>query len=162
MGLVSIYEHLQCWLVPRDSTTAASKENILFIHNTFWLRSPKRKKKSSLEAETHCASLGESAAQMSSKSDKTTLWRLFFSFFPLHLPTGSAKMSREKFMSVIIWEQKPLFCHDGKPVKFQSLVSKVFASLWLSTAGTPLRVGLPGNWEADRRSQEHCDSLVFT
>lgn len=31
----------------------------------------------------------------------------FFFFFPLHLPSSSAKMGREKFMSVIIRQQKP-------------------------------------------------------
>lgn len=47
-----------------------------------------------------------------------------FFLFALHLPSNSAKMSREKFMSVIIWQQKPLFCFHVKLVKFQSLLSK--------------------------------------
>lgn len=111
-----------------------------------------KQKKSSLATgrDSMCQS-GWVSSEMSSESDKTTLWRLLLLgslLFLLHLPFSSAKMSREKFMSVITRHQKPLFWFFGKPVKFQSSLSKVFASLWLSTAGTLMRAGLPGNREA--------------
>lgn len=159
----SYMNHYWAACCPIDSKPNASKTNVFIHSNTFWFRSLKKNPPFERGRASMCQSGWVSSVNVikirQNNSMKVVVVGGFF-LFALHLPSNSAKMSREKFMWVIIWQQKPLFCFHVKLVKFQSLLSSVCASLWLSTAGTLLQVGLQGE-RRGRRPQEDCGSLVF-